>query len=67
MAIPKSSIKKHGRTYYLHFSENGIRKRVSLNTGSLETAKERQRQFYFARMRGDSTRPKCSLPLQDRG
>ena len=45
MAIPRSSIKKRGKVYYLRFCENGVRKRVSLHSDSFEVAKERQRQF----------------------
>ncbi len=52
MAIPKSSIKKRGKVLYLHYSENGVRRRVSLHTGSLEIAKEKQRKFDSARMHG---------------
>ena len=51
MAIPKSSIKKRGKVFYLRYSENGQRKRVSLQTDSLEEAKEKQRQFDSARAR----------------
>ena len=53
MAIPRSSIKKRGKIFYLRFSENGVRRRVSLHTDSLETAKERQREFDSARARGE--------------
>jgi len=53
MATPRSSLKKRGRVFYLHFSENGARRRVSLHTDSLQVAKERQRQFDSARTRGE--------------
>ena len=52
MAVPKSSIKTRGKTFYLHFSENGARKRIRLRTDSPEEARELQRQFDSARMRG---------------
>jgi len=53
MAIPRSSIKKRGKVFYLRFSENGARRRISLDTDSLEVARERQRQFDSARARGE--------------
>ena len=53
MAIPKSSIKKRGKVFYLRFSENGVRKRVSLHTDSFEAAKELRLQFDSARARGE--------------
>ena len=52
MAIPKSSIKKRGKVFYLHYSENGVRKRVSLHTSSLEAAKEELRRHDFGVHRG---------------
>lgn len=56
MATPGSSLKKRGKVFYLRFSENGARKRVSLHTDSLQTARERQRQFDSARARGQRSR-----------
>jgi integrase len=53
MAVQRSSLKKRGQVFYLHFFENGSRKRVSLHTDSLPAAKERQRQFNSARARGE--------------
>jgi hypothetical protein len=53
MATPKSSIKKRGKVFYLRFSENGVRKRISLHTDSLPAAKEQQRQFDSGRVRGE--------------
>jgi integrase len=38
--------------YYLHYFENGIRHRISLQTTSLQLAREKQRQFESARVRG---------------
>jgi hypothetical protein len=63
MAIPRSSIKKRGRVFYLHFSENRARRRVSLHTDSLGVAKERQRQFDSARARGELSRLPTKTPL----
>lgn len=63
MAIPKSSIKKRGRVFYLRFSENGMRKRISLHTDSLEAAKEQQRQFDSARARGEENVFPTKTPL----
>ena len=54
MVIPKSSIKRRGKVFYLRFSENGVHKRISLHTDSLQAAKERQRQFDSARASGES-------------
>ena len=65
MAIPKSTIKKRGRVFYLRFSENGVRKRISLHTDVLEVAKERQRQFDSARARGDTGFFPTKTPLAD--
>ncbi|MCC6699741.1 MAG: hypothetical protein IT365_29225 [Candidatus Hydrogenedentes bacterium] len=53
MAVSKSSLKKRGKVFYLRFSENATRKRISLHTNSRETAKELQRQFDSARARGE--------------
>jgi len=63
MAIPKSSIKKRGKVFYLRFSENGVRRRISLHTESLEAAKELQRQFDSARMRGEQNVLSTKTPL----
>ena len=65
MAIPKSSIKKRGRVFYLHFSENRTRRRVSLHTDSIAVAKERQRQFDSARARGELSRLPTKTPLAE--
>ena len=53
MTAPRSSLKKRGKLFYLHFSENGTHKRVSLDTDSLQVAKERQRQFDSDRAHGE--------------
>ena len=63
MAIPRSSIKKRGKVFYLHFSENRTRRRTSLHTDSLGVAKERQRQFDSARARGDQSMLPTKTPL----
>ena len=55
MAIPKSSLKKRSGIYYLHYFENGMRKRMSLHTNSYRLAQEKQRQFDSARVRGEDT------------
>jgi len=63
MAIPKSTIKKRGKVFYLRFSENGVRKRISLHTDVLEIAKERQRQFDSAPARGEANVFPTKTPL----
>ena len=65
MATPRSSIKRRGKVFYLRFSENGVRKRVSLHTDSPEVAKERQRQFDSARARGGGNVFPTKTPLAD--
>ena len=67
MAIPKSSIKKRGKVFYLRFSENGVRKRVSLHTDSFEAAKELRRQFDLARGRGEQNMLPTKTPLAKGG
>jgi len=63
MAAPKSSLKKREKIFYIRFSENGVRKRVSLHTDSLEAAKERQRQFDSAHARGEENVFPTKTPL----
>lgn len=63
MAIPKSSLKKRGNVFYLHFFENGVRNRISLQTDSIQTAKDRQRQFDAARARGEQSVLPTKTPL----
>ena len=63
MAIPKSSLKKRNGTYYLHYFENGVRKRLSLRTNSYRLAQDRQRQFDSARVRGEDTTLSTRTPL----
>ena len=63
MAIPKSSIKKRNGIYYLHYFENGVRKRMSLRTNSFRLAQEKQRQFDSARVRGEDTTLSTRTPL----
>ncbi len=63
MVNPKSTIKKRGEVHYLHYFENGVRKRLSLGTGSLRIAKEKQRQFDSARVRGNDNPLPTQTPL----
>lgn len=63
MATRKSSIKKRGSVFYLRYSEKGVRKRVSLHTGSLQEAKEMQRQFDSARAQGEHNLLPTKTPL----
>ncbi|MCC6694897.1 MAG: hypothetical protein IT365_04610 [Candidatus Hydrogenedentes bacterium] len=63
MAVSKSSLKRRGKVFYLRFSENATRKRISLHTNSRETAKELQRQFDSARARGEGNVFPTKTPL----
>ncbi len=65
MAIPKSSLKKRNGIYYLHYIENGVRKRLSLHTNSLRFAQDKQRQFDSARVRGEDTTLATRTPLAE--
>lgn len=65
MAIPKSTLKERNGVYYLHYFERGVRKRVSLETGSLRLAQDKQRQFDSARVRGGDTTLATHTPLPD--
>lgn len=65
MAIPKSTLKERNGIYYLHYSEHGARKRVSLNTGSLRLAQDKQRQFDSARVRGEDSTLTTRTPLAE--
>lgn len=63
MVNPKSTLKKRGEVYYLHYFENGVRKRLSLGTDSLRIAQEKQRQFDSARVRGHDNPLPTQTPL----
>lgn len=63
MAVSKSSLKRRGKVFYLRFSENATRKRISLHTNSRETAKELQRRFDSARARGEGNVFPTQTPL----
>lgn len=65
MAIPKSTLKERNGIYYLHYSEHGARKRISLNTGSLRLAQDKQRQFDSARVRGEDSTLTTRTPLAE--
>ena len=54
MQVPNTKIKKRGNVYYLHYFENGIRQRISLQTSKLQIAKDKQRHFESARARGEN-------------
>ncbi|MDB5325411.1 MAG: integrase [Phycisphaerales bacterium] len=55
-----SLIKRDGGIYYLQFCVGGKARRVSTGTTSLQPAKEKQRQFESASLRGDQN----SLPTR---
>jgi integrase len=47
-----ASLKKRGNTYYAQYYVGGQQKRISLNTNSLQIAKEKIRQIESSQMRG---------------
>ncbi len=59
-----SHLYKRGRTYYIKHYVNGKQKELSLRTDSLQLAKEKQRQFESAKLRGaDNPLPtRTSIP-----
>lgn len=63
MASLNSYLKKRGRTYYLHYFENGVRQRLSLGTEDVQVAKEKQRVFDSARVRGEGNPLPTQTPL----
>ena len=63
MVNPKSTLKKRGEVYYLHYFENGVRKRKSLGTDSLRIAEEKQRRFDSARVCGAGNPLPTRTPL----
>ena len=63
MVNPKSTLKKRGEVYYLHYFENGVRKRKSLGTDSLRIAEEKQRRFDSARVCGADNPLPTRTPL----
>lgn len=60
MARLNSYLKKRGRTYYLHYFENGVRQRLNLGTEDAQIAKKKQRVFDSTRVRGEDN----PLPTQ---
>lgn len=63
MVNPKSTLKKRGEVYYLHYFENGVRKRLSLGTDSLRIAEEKRRRFDSARVCVRTTR--CTITTKE--
>ncbi|MCC6486209.1 MAG: tyrosine-type recombinase/integrase [Candidatus Hydrogenedentes bacterium] len=63
MASLNSYLKQRGRTYYLHYFENGVRQRLSLGTEDVQVAKEKQRVFDSARVRGEDNPLPTQTPL----
>lgn len=60
-----ASLKKRGSSYYLQYYVNGEQRRVSLNTSSVQIAKEKKRQFESAQLRGDDIPLPTKTPLAD--
>ncbi len=65
MTDVKSRIYKRGKQYYLDHFDRGIRKRISLDTSSLQVAREKQRQFDSARACGRDNPFPTQTPLAD--
>ncbi len=63
MAVLSTTLKLRNSTYHLHFSEKGIRKRISLHTNNEQIAKELQRQFESALVRGGNNPLPTRTPL----
>lgn len=63
MGSLNSYLKKRGHTYYLHYFENGLRQRLSLGTSDIQVAKEKQRIFDAARVRGEDNPLPTQTPL----
>ncbi len=60
-----ASLRKRGSTYYLSYYVSGREVRRSLDTDSLQIAKERQRQFESAEMRGEDNPLPTRTPIAD--
>ncbi len=58
-----ASLKKRSNIYYLQYSIGGTIKRVSLETPSLQIAKEKKRQFESARLQGNDNPLPTKTPL----
>ena len=63
MAVSSTILKLRNAVYHLHFTEKGIRKRVSLHTDNEQIAKELQRQFESALVRGGNNPLPTRTPL----
>ena len=60
-----ASLKKRGKTYYVQYYVGGKAKRRSLETASLQIAKEKLRQFESAQFRGDDLALPTRTPIAD--
>ena len=60
-----TSLKKRGKTYYVQYYVGGKAKRRSLDTTSLQIAKEKLRQFESAQFRGDDLALPTRTPIAD--
>lgn len=58
-----ASLKKRGNVYYIQYYIAGTQYRASLNTSSLQVAKERKRQFESAMLRQDDIPLPTKTPL----
>ncbi len=60
-----ASLKQRGAIWYLTYYVNNKQRAVSLDTESLQTAKEKKRQFESAQARGDGTSLPTRTPIPD--
>ncbi len=60
-----AGIYKRGKTYYALFYVGGQKQRISLQTDSLQVAKEKIRQIESAQARGDANPLPTKTPLAD--
>jgi integrase len=60
-----ASLIKRGSTFYLQYSLNGKVRRISTGTDSYQLAKEKQRQYESARVRGEDNPLPTRAPLEE--
>lgn len=63
MDTPDTTLKLRNRIYHLHYTEKGIRRRISLHTDNEQVARELQRQFESALARGANNPLPTRTPL----
>src|SRR5258705_6214470 len=63
--VSMAGLKQRGAIWYLTYYVNNKKRAVSLETESLQTAKEKKRQFESAQARGDGTSLPTRTPIAD--